>query len=47
MKRTLLDELLREVDLDVVRARIASVPELHMRAILMARLQIVLESADR
>lgn len=31
-------------DLGVVRERIASVPDLHMRAILMARVQIVVES---
>lgn len=41
----LLDRAL--VDLDIVRARIGSVPDLHMRAILMARLQIVLESRGR
>jgi hypothetical protein len=35
------------VDLGVVRERIASVADLHMRAILMARLQIVLESRGR
>jgi hypothetical protein len=35
------------VDLAIARERIASVPDLPMRAILMARLQIVLESAGR
>ena len=34
-------------DIAVVRERIASVADLHMRAILMARLQIVLESEGR
>jgi hypothetical protein len=34
-------------DLVVVRERIAAVPDLHMRAILLARLQIVLESEGR
>ena len=34
-------------DLGVVRERIASVSDLHMRAVLMARLQLVLESAGR
>ena len=33
--------------LDIVRERISSVPDLHMRAILLARLQIVVESAAR
>lgn len=33
-------------DLGVIRERIASVPDLHMRAILMARLQIVIESRN-
>jgi hypothetical protein len=31
-------------DVDTVRARIATVPDLHMRAILLARLQLVLEN---
>lgn len=34
-------------DLAAVRGRIAGIPDLHMRAILMARLQIVLESEGR
>jgi hypothetical protein len=34
------------VDVDVVRARIATVADLHMRAILLARLQIVLENVE-
>jgi hypothetical protein len=34
-------------DIAIVRERIASLPDLHMRAILMARLQIVLESEGR
>jgi hypothetical protein len=34
-------------DLAIVRDRIAAVADLHMRAILRARLQIVLESARR
>jgi hypothetical protein len=31
-------------DVDTIRARIAAVPDLHMRAILLARLQLVLEN---
>lgn len=31
-------------DVDTIRARIATVPDLHMRAILLARLQLVLEN---
>jgi hypothetical protein len=34
------------VDLDTVRTRIGSIADLHLRAVLLARLQIVLESAD-
>lgn len=34
-------------DLAITRARIAAVPDLHMRAVLAARLQIVLEGAPR
>lgn len=41
----LLDRRLAE--LATVRDRIAAVPDLHMRAVLLARLQIVLESAPR
>lgn len=41
----LLDRTL--ADLGVVRERIASVPDLHMRAVLLARLQIVVESQAR
>lgn len=37
----------RLADLGVVRERIAAVSDLHMRAILMARLQIVIESGGR
>lgn len=36
----------RLVDVETVRARIAAVADLHMRAILLARLQIVLENVD-
>jgi hypothetical protein len=41
----LLDRTL--ADLSAVRDRIAAVPDLHMRAVLAARLQIVLEGAAR
>ena len=41
----LLDRTLAE--LAAVRDRIAAVPDLHMRAVLAARLQIVLEGAAR
>lgn len=41
----LLDRRLAE--LAAVRDRIAAVPDLHMRAVLAARLQIVLEGAPR
>jgi len=34
------------VDVETLRARIASVADFHMRAILLARLQIVLENVD-
>jgi hypothetical protein len=34
------------VNVDIARARIAAVADLHMRAILLARLQIVLENVD-
>jgi len=34
-------------DLAITRARIAAVPDLHMRAVLAARLQIVLEGSSR
>jgi len=34
------------VDVEILRARIAAVADLHMRAILLARLQIVLENVD-
>jgi hypothetical protein len=35
------------VDVDTARARIAAVADLHMRAILLARLQIVLENVEQ
>ena len=34
------------VDVETVRSRIAAVADLHLRAILLARLQIVLENVD-
>jgi predicted nucleotidyltransferase len=35
------------IEVETVRARIAAVADLHMRAVLLARLQIVLESGER
>jgi hypothetical protein len=34
-------------DIDTIRTRISTVADLHMRAILLARLQLVLENVDR